>query len=143
MRGRSRHRAALPPWHTPRQVVLTEDYQSEVDAAAARLQAEHRRARKRSEAAQRRVERTERRAAAAPTSGALRRAGEAARRAAEQAWLEFQRLDAMVRERPLSSNKNGQVRRVGVAGAGRDHLAPADISDRLKASSRSSDRGDT
>lgn len=129
---RSRHRANLPPWHEPRPPVLDEDYQREVDQAGERLASDHRKALQRAEAAERRAKRAETRAAQASAKRALKVTAESARRAAEAAWLEFQRLDAMVRERPLATPERGRVRRVGVAGAELSALGPDEISDRMR-----------
>ncbi len=130
MAKRSRHNPIPPPWYRPRPPVLTPAYEREVQAATERLTAEHRRACKRAEAAERRAVKAEQRAALDNAKRATKEAAERARRAAEQEWLEFQRLDAMVRERPLSASEQGRVRRVGVAGASVTALGPDEIADR-------------
>lgn len=130
MTRKSRHNPVPPPWYRPRPPVLTAAYEREVEAASERLTADYRRACKRAEAAERRAGKAEQRAALDKATRSAKEAAERARRAAEQAWLEFQRLDVMVRERPLSANEPGRARRVGVAGSSTTALGPDEIAER-------------
>jgi len=112
---RSRHRGQLPPWHESRPVVLEPAYEGEVQAASLRLAHDHAKALRHAEAADRRAQRAETRADRRAATATMRRAAETARAAAEQAWLEFNRLDKMMREAPESSSRR-RVRHVGGGG---------------------------
>lgn len=54
---KNRHRAALPPWHEPRPVILDEAYARQVERSTERLQRDYARAEKRLRQAQERLDR--------------------------------------------------------------------------------------
>ena len=111
----SRHRAGPPPWHAPRSTIVPGEYEREVELSGERLQSAYNRARKRAEAADRRKVKAEVRAAEARTAADIAAAAaalELARQAAEQAWLEFERFDRLMRAHPGRTDTR-RVRRSG------------------------------